>query len=478
MGWVERWNPGAPVDEAGNHAGSWVEYVPDSIDTSRSDPNNTGAIESDRDVAMRLLRGAGMQPGSYNNGAGIGYDAIEKLYASDPRFAQYFPDKNAVYQDINNLMGRQRQMDADPGFDFGKVLLGAAAAGIGGLSGGFGLGDFYNSMFSPESGAQLVAEGSMPTQVGGWSTEGGMNLDPNGIWSGNYTAPAETSLSQLAGGGDTLGQISPIGWSPNSLSGGGGLSSLGDWYKYLGPASNLLGGVLGSNAATNAANIQAGATNSAIGAQTAATMAGIDEIRRQSLQARADSMPWLQAGTQAIGTLGNLTGVGGDALNSPLLRKFTVQDFYNDPVTSLSMKFGMDQGVRGIENQQRARGMMNSGAALKELTRYGTDYAGQQAGASRGRFIEDQTNAFNKLAGISGIGQTAAQSITGSGNSAAQGIAGMGQSSGNTTASLLSGLGNARGAASIAGSNAMSNALGSIGNWYTQNRLLDSLGIK
>lgn len=213
-------------------------------------------------------------------------------------------------------------------------------------------------------------------------------------------------------------------------------------------------------------------------AQTAATMAGIDEIRRQNMQARQDSLPWLKTGTEAIGTLGNLTGVGGDSLNSPLLRKFTVQDFYNDPVTALSMQFGMDQGQRGIENRQRSMGMLNSGAALKELTRYGTDYAGQQAGASRERFIGDQTNAFNKLAGLSGIGQTAAQSITGSGNNAAQSIAGMGQSSGNTTASLMSGLGNARGAASIAGSNAMGNAFNSIGNWYTQNRLLDSLGIK
>lgn len=137
MGWGETKPAGAPEirDENGvliGYAGSAPAYTPDKIDDSLVDPVNGAAVDP-KEAAHRLLMGAGMQPGSYNNGAGVGYDAIDKLYASDPRFAEYHPDKQAIYRDVQGLMSKQAGIDAaaSAGGGFGDILqLAMVAAAI------------------------------------------------------------------------------------------------------------------------------------------------------------------------------------------------------------------------------------------------------------------------------------------------------------------------------------------------------------
>lgn len=157
-------------------------------------------------------------------------------------------------------------------------------------------------------------------------------------------------------------------------------------------------------------------------------------------------------------------GNRGEFGDSPLLRQFTVGDFYNDPVSQLSMKYGMDMGQRGINNMAGARGNINSGATLKALTRFGQDYAGSKAAESQQRFVGDQTNVYNRLAGISGTGQTAATQTGQMGMSGAQNI-------GN----IMTAQGNARGAAAISQGNAQSQSANTVGNYFQQQQMLDKL---
>lgn len=178
------------------------QYVPDKIDdymvtpegeAYRGDPNNPEHVKA---AALSLLRGAGMQPGSYNQGAGIGYSAIDALYASDPRFAQYFPNKQEVYQDVANLMGRQAAIDqaASSQYDFGKTLLGGASAAIGYLSGGFGLQDLISQLGSSGAVAPTVAEygGAMPgvySETVPLVTEGAVPTQVAGSYEEFYQPP-------------------------------------------------------------------------------------------------------------------------------------------------------------------------------------------------------------------------------------------------------------------------------------------------
>lgn len=116
-------------------------------------------------------------------------------------------------------------------------------------------------------------------------------------------------------------------------------------------------------------------------------------------------------------------------------------------------QFRLDQGSKAVTNAAGAAGMRNSGATMKALTRYGQDYASNEYG-----------NIYNRLAGTAGLGQTATTNTAGFGANTAANI-------GN----IYTGLGNARGASAIAQGNAYAGGLNTIGNYYTQNQMLDKI---
>lgn len=176
------------------------------------------------------------------------------------------------------------------------------------------------------------------------------------------------------------------------------------------------------------------------------------------------------------------------SLNAPIspAKKFTLADFWDDPVTKASYQQGLDQGTKALTNMAGARGSLNSGATLKALERFGIDYTGNQAGESEGRFTRNENNIygrevarrdtlFNRLSGVAGTGQTAATNTANMGQSTANTVATMGQNTANTIGGMLTAQGNARGAAAIAGGNAMGGALSNIGNYYRQQQTIDKL---
>ena len=148
---------------------------------------------------------------------------------------------------------------------------------------------------------------------------------------------------------------------------------------------------------------------------------------------------------------------------SQLLRKFTEDDFWADPVTKLSFQFGLDEGRKGLERAAPLTTGRDSGAMLKELTKWGTDYAGSKAGESYNRFENDKTSVFNKLAAIAGIGQTSANTV-----------AQIGANTSSNIANLISGQGNAAAASRIAHGNAWGGALGNLANWWQQKAQMDA----
>jgi len=181
-----------------------------------------------------------------------------------------------------------------------------------------------------------------------------------------------------------------------------------------------------------------------------------------------------QAGYDAAVAQAGQTGPGTPGFGD-LTKKFTLADFWDDPVTKASYQSGLDQGTKSLTNMAGARGNLNSGAQLKALTRFGTDYTGNQAAGSQARFVGDQTNLYNRLSGIAGTGQTATNSTVNSGANTAGTIANLGAQTSNTIGGLLSAQGNARGAAAIAGGNALSGGLSNASNYYGQQQTLDKL---
>lgn len=208
-------------------------------------------------------------------------------------------------------------------------------------------------------------------------------------------------------------------------------------------AAPLVGGILGANAAKDAARTQAEASDRAI-----------EEQRRQFDLTRGDQAPWLQVGQDSIRTIGDLLKSGS------IFPNFTGADLTSEP----GYAFRLGEGNKAIERAARARGTYMSPMTVKELLRYGQDYAGTEFQNAFNRDLTNKTTKFNMLSGASGGGQTAANTV-----------ASAGANSASTIGQLMTGSANARGAAGIAGANAIAGGLTGAGNNYMQMNMLDKI---
>ncbi|HTD89236.1 MAG TPA: hypothetical protein VK663_01120 [Burkholderiales bacterium] len=166
-------------------------------------------------------------------------------------------------------------------------------------------------------------------------------------------------------------------------------------------------------------------------------------------------------------TSGGQAGGQAGGEDGSLLRNFSSADLAADPVYNSGLQFGLDQGAAGINSRAIAQGGYDSGATLKALTRFGNDYGSTKANESYNRFNQNQTNIYNKLAGVSGTGQVAAGQVQQAGSNAA-----------NNISELDTQAGNARAAGIVGGANAWGGALGGVtsaANSYNNNQILQQL---
>jgi hypothetical protein len=220
--------------------------------------------------------------------------------------------------------------------------------------------------------------------------------------------------------------------------------------------ASIVGGLMNADAASSAADAQSQSSQAAIGEQ-----------RRQYDQNRADNAPFRDTGVFANARLRQLLGLDSGYAGTDsgsLLSKFSQNDLNNDPVYNSGLQFGLDQGTGAINARALAGGSYDSGATLKALTRYGNDYGSTKAGDAYNRFNNDQSNIYNKLAGVSGAGQTATNSITNAGTNMA-----------NNVSNLQTGIGNASAAGIVGGANAWNNAASTGINNYQNNQFMNYL---
>jgi hypothetical protein len=144
-----------------------------------------------------------------------------------------------------------------------------------------------------------------------------------------------------------------------------------------------------------------------------------------------------------------------DSAYGSLLRKFGLSDLNSDVVYNSGLEFGRKEGEDAINARALANGGYDSGATLKALTRFGNDYGSTKAEGAYNRYNTDNTNIYNRLAGVSGAGQTATNTITSAGVNAA-----------SNTSNLLTDAGNSRAAGIVGGANAWGGAMSGIQGAY------------
>jgi hypothetical protein len=198
------------------------------------------------------------------------------------------------------------------------------------------------------------------------------------------------------------------------------------------------------------------AAGNAASAQTASADQANATQRYMYDQTRADNAPFRETGLAANNALASMMK------NGQFDRKFTAQDMAADPVYNSGLQFGLDQGTQGINRQAAAGGSFLSGATLKALTKYGNDYASTKAGDAYNRFNTDQTNQYNRYAGLSGAGQQATNQVSAAGQNMA-----------NQVSANQIGAGNANASGYVGQANAWNSGLQNAYSGYQQNKLID-----
>lgn len=200
----------------------------------------------------------------------------------------------------------------------------------------------------------------------------------------------------------------------------------------VGAASSLIGGAQQAKAAGQAAKAQTKATKATIAAQEKA-------LERQiGLQE-----PFRQTGVNA------LADYGAASQYTP----FGMDQFNADP----GYQFRMSEGLKALERSAAARGILQSGGTLKDITRFGQDVASQEYQNAFQRYLLERQQRLQPLEYRIGLGQAAASGQAANVGSTAQNV---GQ--------LTQALGNIQSAGIMGRANAFTNTLGNIAGLATQ----------
>jgi len=201
-------------------------------------------------------------------------------------------------------------------------------------------------------------------------------------------------------------------------------------------AAAVAAAVIGSEASRKSSNTQADAVRDSNQMQW-------DALQQQ----REDAMPAIQARNKSLEQLQKYLFDGGE-YGKPIE--------VGDVTKEAGYQFGLQQGQTALNNQLGARGMRNSGAALKAAARYGNDYGTGKYNDAFNRMVANRSAVLNPLQSMAGLGQT--------------GMARLGQAAqnyGNNVSNNALQLGNARAAAGVAQGSQYANALNQIGGWYS-----------
>lgn len=251
----------------------------------------------------------------------------------------------------------------------------------------------------------------------------------------------------------------------------------------LGVAGAVGGSAIGAIGASKAAGAQSRAAMSAAELQHQDQMAALAEQKRQFDLQQQNLAPWLKAGTQGIGTLSSLLSTPGEGLLTPWTEQFNAPTAEQARATP-GYEFTLGQGEQAIQNAAAARGNLLSTGTLKALTGYAEGLADTTYGETYNRalgeyqqryniFQGNQTNTFNRLAALSGVGQTAANTLGTLGQQGAANVANINLTGGAQQGASLMNAGAARASGYAGIANALTGGIGSISQWLLLQNMLN-----
>lgn len=216
--------------------------------------------------------------------------------------------------------------------------------------------------------------------------------------------------------------------------------------------------VIGAGVVGAASSAYASKQSSKAAKTQAASADRASQIQQENFeQTRKDLMPYKQAGDTSLKQLMGQMGPSGY-----FNQTYTGQDIYDDP----SYQFRLQQGQDSIQSSAAAQGGLLSGATLKALQNFGQESASQEFGNAYNRFNADQSNRYNRLSNIVGVGQNAAAQVGNAGAQTAQAVAN------NTMAGA-----NSIAAGQVASANNWANTANNLGSMATSYAMMKNSGV-
>ena len=205
------------------------------------------------------------------------------------------------------------------------------------------------------------------------------------------------------------------------------------------PAAIVGSSLIGANAASNAGNQQAAASNRAADLQYQQYQ---DTVKRQQ--------PFYQAGVNALPEL----------VNASKYTNFGMDQFKADP----GYAFRLSEGQKALEQSAAARGGLLSGTAGKALVNYGQNAASQEYTNAFNRYQAERQARLGPLQTLTGMGQTTAQQVGQAGQT-------MATNAGNDITNSAA----ARASGYVGGANALSGGLGQYLNYTSNQNIVNAL---
>ena len=240
----------------------------------------------------------------------------------------------------------------------------------------------------------------------------------------------------------------------------------------IGAGASLLGGLLGSHAASDAAAKQANAAAQA--ANTARQNQNLSTNYQTGVAGQQTNLlsPYATAGQSSIGNLSALLQPGGQLTQGyGQFEAPTGVTEQNDP----GYQFRLSQGLQALQNSAAARGGLLSSGTAKNINDYAQNQASNEYGNVYNRALQtygtnfntyntNQGNLYNRLAGVSQLGAQAGSTLGGLLQAGASNIAGINNAASNQIGGALQNQGAAQASGIIGANNAWQGALGGIAN--------------
>lgn len=262
---------------------------------------------------------------------------------------------------------------------------------------------------------------------------------------------------------------------------------------WIGAAASLIGSAIASSSASDAGDAQAGGANA--GAQyqkqmydttrgdlsgyrkagNSATnylssMLGLDptgyyqDQYKNHLNQQGYGLPenWV-ANPDEAWAYGNAQGNVDSSQFGSLLRPFSASDLKSNLAPNYDFMLG--QGQTATNNLSNLSGGVISGNALKGINDYTQNYAQNAYQQAYNNYNTNQSNIFNRLSSIAGLGENASAQTGTIGSNTANGVSGALQNAGTATAGGIVGSGNA-----------MSQGLNNAASWYKLGNISNGSG--